>query len=124
LFAHLSALIAAKLAYLQARLELAGIESREAAIHLAIILGLVIGGLILLVFGYFFFVLAVVFLIALAFGSGSWIYVLLGAALLHILGAVVLVLFARVKLGVPLFPLTLQELRKDQEWLKTHAKTN
>ena len=88
MFAHLSALIAAKLAYLQARLELAGLEGRDAAVHLAIILALVIGGLILLIFGYFFFVLAVVFLIALAFGSGSWIYVLLGAALLHILGAV------------------------------------
>ena len=125
LFAHLSTLFAANLAYLKARLELAGLESRDAAIHLAIILGLVIGGLILLVFGYFFFILALVFLIALAFGGGSaWIYVLLGAAFLHLVGAALLVLFARVKLGVPLFPLTLEELRKDQEWLKTHAKTN
>jgi uncharacterized membrane protein YqjE len=124
LFAHLSALLAAKLAYLKARLELAGLEGRDAAIHLAIILGLVIGGLILLIFGYLFFVLALVFLIALAFGSGSWIYVLLGAALLHVVGAAVLVLLARMKLGTPLFPLTLEELRKDQEWLKTHAKTN
>ncbi|HEY3896979.1 MAG TPA: phage holin family protein [Chthoniobacter sp.] len=124
LFAHLSTLIAAKLAYLKARLELAGIEGREAAIHLAIILALAIGGLILVVFGYFFFVLAIVFLIAMAFGSGSWIYVLLGAALVHFVGAVVLVLLAWVKLRVPLFPLSLEEFKKDQEWLKQNANTN
>jgi uncharacterized membrane protein YqjE len=124
LLAHLSALIAAKLTYLKARLELAGLEGKEAAIHLAIILGLAIGGLVLVVFGYFFFVLALVFLIALAFGSGSWVYVLLGAALVHFVGAAGLVLVARLKLGVPLFPLTLEELKKDQEWLKTNAKKN
>jgi uncharacterized membrane protein YqjE len=124
MLAHLSALVAAKLAYLKARLELAGIEGKEAAIHLAIILGLAIGGLILVVFGYFFFVLALVFLVALAFGSGSWVYVLLGAALLHIIGAAALVLIARFRLGVPLFPLTLEELKKDQEWLKSNAKKN
>ena len=124
MFAHLSALLAANLAYLKARLELAGLESRDAAIHLAIILGLAIGGLILVVFGYFFFVLALVFLIALAFGSGSWLYVLLGAALVHFVGAVALVFIARAKLGAPLFPLTLEELKKDQEWLKKNAKTN
>jgi len=124
LFAHVSALLAAKLAYLKARLELAGLEGKEAALHLAVILGLAIGGLILAVFGYFFFVLAVVFLVALAFGSGSWVYVLVGAALLHFIGAVALVLIARVKLGMPLFPLTLEELKKDQQWLKTNAKPN
>ena len=125
LFAHLSTLVAANLAYLKARLELAGLESREAAIHLAIVLGLAIGGLVLAVFGYFFFVLAIVFLIALAFGGGSaWIYVLLGATLVHFVGAAVLVLIARGQLGVPLFPLTLEELKKDQEWLKKNANKN
>ena len=124
LFAHLSALIAAKLGYLKARLELAGIEGREAAVHLAIILGLAIGVLVLVVFGYFFFILALVFLLALAFGGHSWIYILGGAALLHFLVAAALVFMARAKLGVPLFPLTLEELKKDQEWLKTNAKPN
>ena len=124
LFAHLSALVAAKLGYLKARLELAGIEGREAAIHLGIILGLAIGALVLVVFGYFFFILALVFLLALAFGGNSWIYILIGAALVHFIGAAALVLIARVKLGTPLFPLTLEELKKDQEWLKTNAKPN
>src|SRR5271154_6752598 len=83
LFGHLSALLAAKLAYLKARLELAGIEGKEAAIHLTIILGFVIGAGLVAVFGYLFVVLALVFLIARAFGEGSWPWVLAGAALFH-----------------------------------------
>jgi uncharacterized membrane protein YqjE len=124
LFGHLSALLAAKLAYLKARLELAGIEGREAAVHLGIILGLAIVALVLVIFGYFFFVLFLVFLIGLAFGGNAWVWVMLGAAVIHFIIAGVLLLVARLRLGVPLFPLTLEELKKDQEWLKTNAKPN
>jgi uncharacterized membrane protein YqjE len=125
LFGHLSTLLTAKLAYLRARLELAGLEGKEAAIHLGIILGLAVAALTLAMFGYFFSVLAVVFLIGLALGGGvTWLYVLAGTALAHFIFAAVLVLIARARLGAPLFPITLEELQKDQEWLKTHAKPN
>ena len=123
---HLSSLLAAKLAYLRARLELAGLEGREAAIHAAIILGLLIGGLIIAVFGYLFLILALVFLIAqVALGGGSaWIWVLASFALVHLAGAAFLFIVARMKLNAPLFSMTLEELKKDQEWLKTIAKPN
>jgi uncharacterized membrane protein YqjE len=125
LFAHLSALLAAKLAYLKARLELAGLEGKEAAIHLAILLGLAIGAVVAAIFGYFLFVLAVVFLVAKAFSNeNAWMWVLAAAALVHFVGAASLLIIARIKLGTPLFPLTLEELKKDQEWLKTNAKPN
>ena len=124
-FDHLSAIAAAKLGYLRARLKLAGIEGKEAAIHGGIILGLAIGGLIALIFGYILLVLALVFVVALAFdGGNAWIWVLLGAALLHFLGAGILVLIAKSRLGAPLFPLSIGELQKDQEWLKTTIKPN
>ena len=122
---HCSALLSAKLAYLRARLQLAGIEGKEAAVHSAVILGLAAGGLIVLAFGYLFLVIGLVFLIAVALGGGNaWIWVLLGAALLHIAGAALLIFIAKSKLETPLFPLTLDELKKDQEWLKTNAKPN
>ena len=125
LFGHLSALIAANLGYLRARLKLAGIEGKEAAIHASIILGLAIGALVALIFGYFLFVLGAVFLVAQAFDNEhAWIWVLLGAAGLHFAGAVALVLIAKAKLATPLFPITLDELQKDQEWLKTTIKRN
>jgi len=125
LFAHLAGLLAAKLAYLRARLELAGIEAREAGVHYAIILGLAIGALIVLVFGYLFLVIALVFLVAALLGTEhAWIWVLLGAAFLHLLGAAVLGWMAKVKLSAPMFTESLNELKKDQEWLKTTAKQN
>lgn len=124
LFGHLSALLAAKLAYLKARLELAGIEGKEAAVHLGIIVGLAVVALVLVIFGYFFFVLFLVFLVGLAFGGNAWVWVMLGAAVVHFIIAAVLLLVAKTRLGVPLFPLTLEELKKDQEWLNTNAKPN
>lgn len=125
LFSHLTALLGAKLAYLRARLQLAGLESREAAVHYAIIVGLAIGALVIAIFGYLFLVIAVVFLIAWACGGGNaWIWVTFGAAFVHFIGAALLLVIAKAKLFQPMFAATLDELRKDQEWLKNPANPN
>lgn len=125
IFGHLSALLAAKLAYMRARLELAGIEGKEAAVHYGVILALAVGGLIALIFGYLFFVIALVFLTAhLIGGENAWIWVMLGAAVLHFIGAAVLVLVAKSRLGVPMFSASLDELKQDQAWLTSNAKLN
>lgn len=117
-FSHATACLAMLLEYFRVRLELAGVEGREAAVHGAVLLGLAIGGLVAVVFGYFFFCLGLVFLIALAFGGdNAWIWVLLAMALLHFGGAAGLGFWAKAKLKMPVFPVTLDELRKDQEWL-------
>lgn len=121
----MSALLGAKLGYLRARLKLAGIEGREAAIHGAILLGLAVGGLVALICGYFLLVLGLILLIGQAFDNEStWIWVLLGTAALHFAGAVVLVFIAKAKLRTPMFPLTINELEKDQAWLRTTKKPN
>jgi uncharacterized membrane protein YqjE len=121
-FRHFAGLIGAKMAYLRARLALAGIEGKEAAVHYAIILGLAIGALILVLFGYFFVIFALVFLVAWACGGGNaWIWVTLGAGLLHVGGALALLVIAKAKLSQPMFTATLDEFRKDQECLRTPA---
>jgi uncharacterized membrane protein YqjE len=125
LFQHLSALLGAKLAYLRARLQLAGLEGREAAIHYALIVALAVGALVMATFGYFFLVIALVFLVAWACGGGNaWIWVMLGAAFFHLLVAAVLAVLAKVKLSQPMFAATLDEFRKDQQWLKTPENPN
>jgi uncharacterized membrane protein YqjE len=125
LWGHLAGLLGAKLAYLRARAELAGIEGREAAMHFGIVLGLAVGGLVLLVFSYVFLVLAGVFAVAWLCGGGNaWIWVLLGAAVLHLLVAGGLLLAVRMKITRPVFTATLEEFRKDQAWLTTPAKPN
>lgn len=124
-FRHLTALLGAKLAYLRARLQLAGLEGKEAATHYAIILGLAIGALVVAIFGYFFLIIALVFLLAWACGGGNaWIWITLGAALLHFIGAAALGVIAKVKLSQPMFAATLDEFKKDQAWLKTPANPN
>ena len=124
LFAHISGLLAAQLSYLKVRLQLAGIEAKEAGIHYGLILAFAIVALVAVVFGYLFLIIALVFLIALAFDSQSaWIWVMFGAALLHLGGAGALLFLAKGKLAEPMFAETLNEFKKDQRWLSS-AKQN
>jgi len=125
LWGHLCGLLVSQLDYLRARCALAGLEGREAATQYGLALGLAVGGLVLLVFGYFFLVLAGVFALAWMLGGGNaWLWVLLGAATLHLLGAVGLFFAVRRQFLRPVFPATREEFRKDQAWLTTPAKPN
>ena len=115
---HALAALAAALSYLKARLQLAGIEGKEAAVHYVIVLALAIGALIMAVFGYFFICMAVVFLVAWALGDGhSWIWVTLGIGILHGIAAAVFLFMAKSRVALPAFASTLHEFKKDQEWL-------
>jgi uncharacterized membrane protein YqjE len=117
---HLLESLSAALTYLKARLELAGLESKEAGVHYAIILALAVVALIVVIFGYFFFCLALVFLIAWLIGEEhAWIWVTFGMALLHFGGAAACLWMAKTRLGLPMFAATLQEFRKDHEWLNS-----
>ncbi len=123
--AHLSALLGAKLEYLRARFRLAEIEGKEAGLRAAVVVALLAIAIVAVIFGYLFLVLAIVFLIALAFDGGhAWIWVLLGAAVFHVLVAAILGLIAKSRLKAPFFPLSVDELKKDQEWLKQTTKPN
>jgi uncharacterized membrane protein YqjE len=125
ILSHLSALLAAKLAYFRARFQLAGLEGKEAAGHYAIIVALAIAALIVVIFGYLFLVIAVVFLIAALIDSPhAWMWVLLGAAGLHLFGALTLALMAKSMLAKPMFTATIDEFKKDQEWLKNPVNPN
>ena len=119
-FEHATAWLATLLAHLRVRMELAGIEGKEAAVHYGVMFALAVAGLVFTVFGYLFLCLALVFLIAWACGGGNaWTWVLLGMSALHLCGGVGVFFWIRGRLGVPMFSATLDELRKDQEWLQT-----
>jgi uncharacterized membrane protein YqjE len=124
LFNHAAEWLGTLLAYLRARIALAEIEGREAAVHYAILAALAVAGLALLFVGYLFACLALVCFIAWALGGGNaWAWVSLGMAVLHVLIAGGLLVWARLKLARPMFGATLDELRKDHEWLtSTTAK--
>jgi uncharacterized membrane protein YqjE len=114
---HLIEALASALRYIQARLELAGIESREAVGLYGKSLLLLIAAVGLVAFAYTLLWIGIVALVARSSGW-FWGWVVLGASLLHLLGAAALAVAASSKWGEPVFTATLAEFRKDQEWLK------
>lgn len=115
---HLRAFAASAVAYLRARLQLAGLESKEAAAHYFKILTLLLAGLLGLIFGYVFFCIAGIFLIAHLFNV-SWIWILLAAGAAHLMLAGVAGWIVRLKFARPIFSATITEFKKDQTWLDT-----
>ncbi len=119
---HLRTLASSLIAYLSARAQLAGIESREAAAHYLKILLLLGVALLGLVFGYIFLCLSVVFILHLLLNI-QWVWILLGAALLHLAVAAVAILIAKAKFPKAVFTATIAEFKKDQTWLNTPKAT-
>jgi uncharacterized membrane protein YqjE len=119
-FEHSRALLAALSGYLHARLRLAGIETKEAIVHYGILLALAIGALAVVLFGYVFFCVGVVVLIAHLLHIGTE-WTLLVLALAHFGVAIAFLLIARARLVVPMFNATIAEFKKDQQWLSSNT---
>lgn len=122
-FAHLSGLLGSAAQYAKARLELLMVEGKSAGMRYGIALAMAAGGAFVAVLGYIFVVIAVVFWIAAAWDwRHAWIVVLGVAALLHLGGAGALIFMAwhRIKGGA--FEGTIEELKKDNEWLTQLTK--
>lgn len=122
-FAHIAGFLASVSEYFAARLRLAGIEAKEGGIEYGIGIGMIGAGLFVALLGYVFLVITVVFAVAAAFdGDHAWIWVMGGAALLHLAGAAALGLFAKRRFQTGVFSQTIEEFKKDQTWLKHLAK--
>ena len=123
IFTHGAATLAAAVRYAKARLTLAGMEAREATGHYGLAAVMIGTALFIAVLGYVFVVITLVFAIATAFDSPhAWLGVMGATALLHLAGAAALVWLAVRRLSKGAFPLTLEELRNDQQWLTQLTK--
>lgn len=120
---NLLALTNALAGFFESRIGLFAKESKTAVVHLLLLTGGLIGGLVLLAFGYVFLLVSVVFGIAHTLGI-SWVWIAFGAGVLHLLLALGCVLFAKMQLSKPMFKASVAELKKDREWLKTLNKSN
>lgn len=124
-FGHLAGLLSASAGYLQGRLQLLGLESKEAAVHYGIILALLIAAFVVVIFGYFFLCFFAIFgLAALIDTKHAYIWVTLGMALLHFGLAVAAILYAKARFAEPMFTATINEFRKDQQWLTPEKSVN
>lgn len=119
----LRGLIAAGLDYLRARLRLFTSEAKDAGGRLGVMSALAGGLVVLCAMGYILLVLAVVFGIAAFFDSRSgWAWATLIAALVHFVIATVLLLMLKRKTSDPFFPQSIEELKKDQQWLTQNPR--
>ena len=124
-FAHLSGLLSSATRYLAARMALLGVEGKEAGLRYGIAVALGVGALFVAVLGYVLLVITVVFAVAAVWDwKFAWLVVLAVAALVHLGGAVGLVLLAKAKLTDGIFPQTMAELKNDQQWLTQLTKKN
>ncbi len=109
------------LGYLRARLELAGLEGKEAVARLGGILFLAAVAITLSIAGYLLLCLALVFGIARLASDDKYSWILIAGATggLHLLIAWSILRGARSWLQKPMFANTLEEFRKDDAWLRS-----
>ena len=119
---HIQGLLSSVLGYFHARAELAGIEGKEAAVVYGKVFAFLAAAVALLLFGYVFLWIGLVAVIAHLAGV-YWGWPTLGVGVLHLLGVVIFGFMAKAKWGQPVFPATLREFKKDQEWLSNPKQT-
>ena len=112
------ALVSAVAEFFESRFALIAQESKAAALQMLILVACVIAALTLCVMGYVFLIVSAVVGLAHLLGT-SWPVVALVVALVHFIIAGVLLLVARSRITKPMFRDTVDELKKDREWLKT-----
>ncbi len=112
--------VASFLSYLDLRLRLLGLESKEAGFHL-LVLALLLAGTVVFFAG--FLVMLTVFLLYLVMliFHWEWGWSALACGGLLLLSSVAAGVVLRYRIVKPLFPTTLTEIEKDREWL-THKK--
>lgn len=109
--------------FFEARINLFARESKGALLHLLLLAGAVVGALVLIASGYVFLIVSVIFGIAHAAGV-SWVWIALGAALLHFVLAGVCAFVAKNQITKPMFQVSIEELKKDRAWLKQVDRKN
>jgi uncharacterized membrane protein YqjE len=113
--------VASFLRYGELRLRLLGLESKDAGLHL-LILAILFASVVALFVGFLlmFAVFLLYLIITLLHWEWGWGALLCSGILL--LGSVVAGVILRFRIVRPLFSLTLAELQKDREWLKTKTR--
>jgi uncharacterized membrane protein YqjE len=117
----IQSLVASFLRYLELRLKLLGLETRETGLHL-LVLGLLLVSTITFFAG--FVAMLIVFLLYLMMlilhWEWGWGAVALAAVLL--VTSIVFGLIFRSRIAKPFFPITFAEFQKDRQWLEHTTK--
>jgi uncharacterized membrane protein YqjE len=123
LLGNVLALVSALAEFFESRFALLAVESKAAAVQLLILVGCLILAVLLCALGYVFLITGAVVGLAHLVGI-SWPWIALATAALHFVIALVLLLIARSRITKPFFRVTMAELKKDREWLRSLDTTN
>lgn len=107
--------------HIRLRIEVLQVEGREAALHLLLLAGLLVGAAVFLVFAYLLLLLSAVFLLASATGW-SWAWIAVAAGSVHLLVAFILLLTVRQLSRRRLLDQSLEEFKRDSTWLRNQTK--
>jgi uncharacterized membrane protein YqjE len=109
--------------YISARARLARLEGKEAAAHLLKVVLMIATLVVLATFLWLFTCLGITSLLAGAFREHGWLWASLIMAGAHLLLILIVAAALKRKAATPLFPLTAEELKKDQAWLEQTTPT-
>ena len=109
--------------YVSARAQIAKLEGKEAGAHTLKVLLLLAASIVLGVFTWLFLCLGLVSLLAGTFLRHGWLWSSLIMAGAHLTLIVAVAAVLRRKAALPLFPLTTEEIKKDQIWLEQQTPT-
>src|SRR6266513_3249172 len=119
----LVALASALADFFESRAELFATESKAALVQFILVALCLVAALLFFAFGYVFLLATAVVAVA-HLARDSWLWTALAAAGLHILIALIFFLIATMGIKRPIFRATMDELKKDREWLKNLETTN
>ena len=117
LIGSLVALASALADFFESRAALLATESKAALFQFLVAAVCLIAAVLFFAFGYIFLLATAVVAIA-HMANVSWLWVALAAAGLHFVIALILLVVAASGIKRPVFRGTLEELKKDREWLK------
>ena len=109
--------------YLELRLQLFGLESRETGLHLLVLALLLVSTIIFFVGFVAMLIVFLLYLMMLIF-HWKWGWSALALAAVLVIISIVLGLIFRSKIVEPLFPVTFAEFQKDRQWLEHTTKNS
>src|ERR1700730_10164007 len=113
----LVALASALADFFESRAALLATESKAALVQFLVAAGCLVAAVLFFAFGYIFLLATAVVAVA-HLANVSWLWVALAAAGLHFVIALVLLVVAGTGIKRPIFRATMDELKKDREWLR------
>jgi uncharacterized membrane protein YqjE len=113
--------IASILGYLELRLKLVGLESKEAGIHLLVLALLFVATLVFFAGFLLMMIVFLLFLLMLLF-HWAWGWSALACGGVALVSCLITAVVLRFKIVQPIYQATLSELRKEREWLSRTTK--